>query len=403
MREKHIPIVSIIIPVYNVGPYLSDCLSSVVKQTIPDIEVICIDDNSTDNSFTILEEWKQKDSKVKVIRNNTNRGQSYSRNVGLKEATGEYILFVDADDYIYDNLLNKVLSIAEGRDIICFDYLRSDEINQDRVSHNYYLEGVFEGSQYFVEAVLGNNVIYAPWSKIYRRSFLIEHNIFFYEGVVYEDILFYFQCFLAEPRVYSIKDKLYVYRIRAGSTMHSLIYDKNLKSYFTVLYRIVQIYMGSSYDARLDKAIVIFIQDIIKQYIKMYKRMEIIEEHYSNEENNIIKMYRLFRDLPIRGSIGKLPLDTLRESENILIYGAGDMAREVIEGLDYYNIAVSGIVVTNTGENRASILGHSISSIDDYLYIKDKCLIIIATVPRYYQSIVRELEIRGFSNYLELM
>lgn len=102
--------ISVIIPVYNVEEYLKECLDSVINQTLKEIEIICIDDCSTDSSYSILEEYAKKDSRIVLIKNKENMGVGYNRNIGIKEAKGEYIGFIDSDDYIsedyYENLYN---------------------------------------------------------------------------------------------------------------------------------------------------------------------------------------------------------------------------------------------------------------------------------------------------------
>nr|MCR4662874.1 glycosyltransferase [Endomicrobiaceae bacterium] len=106
------PKVSVIVPVYNVEQYLRQCLDSIINQTFKDFECICVNDGSTDNSLTILQEYSKKDNRIKII-NQKNSGSSVSRNNGIKQALGQYVSFVDADDWITDNYLeilyNKII------------------------------------------------------------------------------------------------------------------------------------------------------------------------------------------------------------------------------------------------------------------------------------------------------
>ena len=111
-----IPKVSIIIPVYNVDRYLKECLDSLISQTLVDIEIICINDSSTDNSLSILNEYAQKDNRVKVCNNSENQGLSCTRNVGLGVAIGEYIGFVDSDDYVDKDFFEKLYISASSND-----------------------------------------------------------------------------------------------------------------------------------------------------------------------------------------------------------------------------------------------------------------------------------------------
>ena len=110
---------SIIIPVYNVEPYLRECLESVLQQSFADWEAICVNDGSTDNSATILEEYGHKDDRFKIV-NQPNGGLSAARNTGLKAATGEYVLFLDSDDWLEGNALEIVSGSLTDEDLLCF-------------------------------------------------------------------------------------------------------------------------------------------------------------------------------------------------------------------------------------------------------------------------------------------
>ena len=114
--------VSVIIPVYNVRPYLEQCMDSVLQQTLDDIEVICIDDGSTDGSGEILDKYVQKDSRVKAVHQD-NAGAAQARNTGLEKASGDYILFVDGDDYLTENALETLYlrALEENADVCVCD------------------------------------------------------------------------------------------------------------------------------------------------------------------------------------------------------------------------------------------------------------------------------------------
>ena len=122
------PKVSVIMPVYNVEAYLAECLDSVLHQTFQDIEIICIDDASTDHSMDILREFAHKDARITLLQNDSNQRQAYARNKGMDRACGEYVLFVDSDDYIEKDLVAKGLAVADGVDMVCFDYKKVDSV-----------------------------------------------------------------------------------------------------------------------------------------------------------------------------------------------------------------------------------------------------------------------------------
>lgn len=129
------PKVSIIIPIFNVEDYLVECLDSVINQTFRNMEIICIDDVSTDNSLNILREYALKDSRIIILQNEHNGGLSYTRNVGLEKASGDYVLFVDSDDRIDENLILSVIEKADNVDMVCFDYEKKDALWGSKDEH----------------------------------------------------------------------------------------------------------------------------------------------------------------------------------------------------------------------------------------------------------------------------
>ena len=184
------PKISIIVPVYNTEKYLRKCLDSLVNQTLSDIEIICINDCSTDNSLEILRKYASKDNRIKVIDFKDNRGAAYARNVGIEEANGEYIGFVDSDDFVdldfYEKLYNK--AIKTGADAVKGNVLEYDEKTGKSELTFFYdqNEKIRENTAYF---------LYGFTSAIYKKLFLTEYDIKFPEGISYfEDPYFSIKC-----------------------------------------------------------------------------------------------------------------------------------------------------------------------------------------------------------------
>ena len=212
---------SIIIPVYNVEAYLRECLDSVLAQTCSDWEAICVNDGSTDGSLDILQEYAAKDARFRFIDQH-NKGLSAARNAGIDAAEGEYIFLLDSDDWIVPDALERLSKRINGQDIICFagqkyneqdkTYRPADVLTPAMYSNGmtyYYANALKSYTFPFVCAVL----------RLYRRAFLLEHNLLFKEGIYHEDNLFTpMACYYAR-RVYVILDSLYIYRIRAHRIM----------------------------------------------------------------------------------------------------------------------------------------------------------------------------------------
>lgn len=210
---------SIIIPVYNVEKYLHDCLDSVLGQSFSDWEAICVNDGSTDGSADILEEYAEKDHRFKVV-SQANGGLSAARNTGLKEAKGEYVLFLDSDDWLEKNALQVLSTNMTDEDMLCFSgrrYFENERLynEADQLKAQTY----FSGMDYYNENALQSRdfAFVCVVLRAYKRSLLIDNGLWFKEGIFHEDNFFTpLACFYAR-RVKVINECLYDYRIRANS------------------------------------------------------------------------------------------------------------------------------------------------------------------------------------------
>ena len=210
---------SVIIPVYNVEAYLQVCLDSVLNQTFEDWEAICVNDGSTDNSTVILEEYSHKDGRFKIV-NQPNGGLSAARNTGLKAATGEYVLFLDSDDWLESNAMEKVSESLADEDMLCFSGRRFFEKESryheaDQLQPRSYATGM---DYYNANALAVRDFAFVcVVLRAYKREFLLSHDLWFKEGVFHEDNLFTpLACYYAKG-VKVINDCLYDYRVRANS------------------------------------------------------------------------------------------------------------------------------------------------------------------------------------------
>lgn len=213
--------VSIIIPVFNVEKYLTRCLDSVVNQTLDNIEIICINDCSTDNSLDVLKKYALKDNRIKLIDLPQNRGVSFARNTGIDNANGEYIAFLDPDDWWNKNLLKTVYTDIQtyNSEIAIFgsNFCKNDKIIPNETQLSYILQ--FK-EQHALRTYQNNLVNYA-WDKLYNRDFINRHKIRFNENLSQtEDVIFALECFSYNPTMSFIPKNLYNYQInREGSAM----------------------------------------------------------------------------------------------------------------------------------------------------------------------------------------
>ncbi len=221
---------SVIIPVYNVENYLNECLDSVTSQTLEDMEIICIDDGSTDNSPYILKEYQKKDSRIKIITKE-NEGQATARNLGIEEAQGEYIAFVDSDDFIEPTMFEKLYTKSKDNNLdIAMCKIATYDNQTEEIKDNvwYYMLGVFRD---FDKDIFNHkdtreftcHIAVTPYNKIYKTTLLKENNILFPEGLIFEDEKFFYDTYLRAKRVSIVDEFLYYYRInRKGSTVDTI-------------------------------------------------------------------------------------------------------------------------------------------------------------------------------------
>ena len=223
---------SVIVPVYNKAPYVEKALKSVLSQTFSDYEAVCVNDGSTDDSLAVLEQYAARDARIKVI-SQANGGLSAARNTGLVHAQGDYVFFLDSDDWIEPDALKILSEKLSDEDMVCFSgrrYLEAEnkyeepdkmELESDISGWDYYQKHALESRKFaFVCVVL----------RLYRRQFLQENKLKFTEGIYHEDNMFTpVVCYYAK-KVKVISDCLYDYRVRGNSIMttRSIKHNKDI-------------------------------------------------------------------------------------------------------------------------------------------------------------------------------
>ena len=214
------PKVSIIIPTYNVESYLRECKESVTRQTLEDIEIICVNDGSTDNSLEILKEYADKDSRI-ILIDKQNEGYGVGMNIGLDKATGEYIGIVEPDDFVPLNMYEDLYNIAKENDL---DFIKADFYRFTRNSENGNMELIYNhldssGENYNqvinpFEKPYITKFIMNTWSGIYRRQFIEQHHIRHNTtpGASFQDNGFFWQTFMYAKRCMFIDKPYYMNR-----------------------------------------------------------------------------------------------------------------------------------------------------------------------------------------------
>ena len=232
------PTISIIIPIYNVEPYIADCLQSVMRQTYTGLlECILVDDCGMDKSIEVAEKLiaeYEGPIEFKVLHHEHNRGLSAARNTGMDAATGEYVYFLDSDDWISDDCIEKLTNSLqkERYDIVIGDYEMVGELP-------YSLELSLPEGRYYergISKTFCNQGVYVmAWNKLYRKVFLVKNQLSFEEGKVHEDEILAFELSCIEKTFYVVKSETYFYRIRENSIVTNDNSMKKIAGYLGVL------------------------------------------------------------------------------------------------------------------------------------------------------------------------
>ena len=286
--------ITIVIPVYNVEPYLRDCLDSVIKQTYSDYEVVCVNDGSTDGSLKILEEYQKKYHQINIITQ-PNKGLSGARNSGIRASKGDYLFFLDSDDWIEPTTLEVLARKLNGEDLLCFNGRRVFEDGKTEEPDAGISESQLSGWEYYSKYALLKRKFHFVCTvlRLYRREYLLKNNLFFEEGIYHEDNLFTpLACFYAQS-VKVIPDCLYVYRIREGSIMQTVNAQRTF-DLITIANKLSDFFIPIK---DVDKSKLY--KEIAGEYFGSY--LPEINTLYSNRDNEIKKLinWKNFKEVSV--------------------------------------------------------------------------------------------------------
>lgn len=224
----HNTLISVIVPIYNVEKYLPKCIESILKQTYTNIEIILVNDGSPDNSIDICMNYADRDTRIKIVEKK-NGGLSDARNAGLKVATGEYVIFVDSDDFIDKNLIyDAYIKITESDSDICYfnynqvdeqgNYLRRNILDLEDETYNLYEDNI---NNYLISRIFTYKHGVEAWNKLYRMQIIHDYKLtFIYNHEIFAEDLLFNLCYLAHTKkIATIPKGYYNYLIRPDSIM----------------------------------------------------------------------------------------------------------------------------------------------------------------------------------------
>lgn len=405
MKNKKVIECSVIIPVYNVEKYLRKCMDSIIIQKQNNIEIICVDDASTDSSYNILYEYQKKDNRIQIYQLSSNRGLAYARNYGCQYAEGKYILFLDSDDRLCEDALEHLLNIVnrEDYDIVFFGYksLFENIDIQRHLSKKYPdrilgFEGEWCGKELFCELFRNGGLALTAWSQMYKKIFLQKNKIEFIDGILHEDIPYTTKAFLSAEKVYYTDKICYFWLHRANSITSSNVTSKHLEGRIVGIIYILNFLKDSSFLEKNYTIIKEFVSKLCLDAKTQYQQLD--KKEYGFNEN---KFYKLLYDvffLAEKRKIMKIDcVKRIEKANEIIIYGAGKIASQTIEYINTIGKKILGVVVTEKTNNENYFYGHEVKTIQQFNDNKDS-LVCIALSKRYYADIKEHLLSMGFKN-----
>ena len=424
--------VSVLVPIYNVEKYLDKCLQSLCNQTLQEMEIICINDGSTDSSRQVIEHYAKIDKRIVVI-DKKNTGYGNSMNVGLDRASGEYIGIVESDDFIELDIMESLYLEAKLYTLDNNGIEQNQEINIfDDLPINKTIIPI-ENPELFIK-------LQTIWSALYAKDFLIGNGIRFNEtpGASYQDVSFSFQVFACAKKVRLLQDAYYHYRI---NNLNSSVKAPN--KVFCICDELE--YINTFIEKREEKREILrwiasrlgyrvlmenyrvlasafqyalFLK--IVEYLTKYREKgyiygtiwdkKAVDEVYQildNPNSYFMETAKSFEDERVKSGsclnqqiYGNAVFDCVQENEYIIIYGAGKIGQEMLTCLLNLGYSKEKIffAVTNMSKNKHSIEGTLVQEIDAYQKWKKYAMVVVAVKGQYQFEILELLEKKRFIN-----
>lgn len=362
-KIDYTPKVSVIIPVYNVEPYLCECLDSVINQTLREIEIICVDDGSTDASLDILKEYATKDNRITIIVQK-NLYAGVARNAGLSQAKGEYIHFLDSDDWVDLDTYEKLYkSIKEKKvPVVKFRSYTYDN-KKDAIVNSYFTNmGAIKEEKFDSFINLNKdcediiNVSDAPWSGIYNRQFLVDNKILFDNLLCANDVSFYYRCIAYANNIYLSSERFVYYRINNSKSLIGIRpyhFDCQIKQFFNIE-RIIR--NGSLKSIKIIRTHLI--RSIFYRYLS-YINNDLLDEKAKDKIKSEIKDFCGHIEITevTEEYIGyyKDALQPIKVSVIVPVYNAEAYLEECLESLIKQSLKDIEIICVNDGSSDNSL------------------------------------------------
>jgi len=411
------PKISIIIPIYNAEKYIEECLYSIMKQTFCEIEIICVDDGSSDNSMEIVSMFAQNDMRIRTLGSSKeNYGQAHARNCGIEEATGEYIFFIDADDMLATNETLEILyktAKSDNLDGVIFDstgFFETEEAKSlfkgDVVKFRVNSNMVCSGKCLFSQAILSDGYTSVVWQQFWKTEHIKKNKLFFCEDTSpWEDLLFTFKAFVLTERMMHIPKVLYKYRYQENSSSMGSYTLKKFYSHFRCYYEAIRFlesqkirvsdvlaytrYLNQIKNILRDRAVSLMKKELDVSSIsfftateKLFLQLLLTEEYTYMTSPLTLNQYRM-----------------LSSASLIIVYGAGEVGKDAMKLLYRYGFLEFVFAVTNKKEGREKAYNITLEEIEELKEYRNTAVVILAASKLYRTEMEENLKRLGFFRY----
>lgn len=392
-------IFSIVVPVFNCENYLLECLSSISNQTFDDFEIICIDDGSTDDSYRILDEYSRKENRMIIQRLKKNNGAANARNIGISLATGKYIQFVDADDIISMDLLEKEYCQFERNNLdICFIKIKHFDGTNVGIRGNY--SNTYTGREFLCEMMDNSEFFLYLCSAVYSLSFLRSNRLTFDDLEIGEGGNYILNAVCQAEKI-AVLDASYYYRINSSSVTNKK--GSKCKTTFGQFVQYVNMLSRLCVDNQDNDGIFEFVEYQFRKVLGGIGLLDLDGKAYIETRLKTAFEKHLFNCFTNRGSIYEINIanDTvckIKQGKKVIVYGAGYATIDVIKMLNQIDAEIIGIAVSTESEKKC-LYGHRIRCIKEFIEYADNTIVVVSANIKYRLEIEARLVELGFNEY----
>lgn len=403
---------SVIVTVFNIEKYIGACIESVLEEKTLNIEMILVDDSSTDRSLQICREYADRDCRVRIIHNESNLGITSSRNAGLKTARGEFLYIMDGDDLLKKGALQRMYQLCKSYDLDMLEFsadvfYESEDIRQYAKSDEYVrktlLNVVADGPTLFADLQYqGESRWGSAYLHCYKGELMRKHKLWYVDGLRYADGSV-FHLYLEARRVMCVKDVLYSRRVRRDSQITSSPKFYYLESLIILFIEELKRWDRCEFSEYINRGIEIYFRKTNRQIMDLYQQFKkershtymLFDQHVSARYyfEHVVKRVPLCIDVFTEDHLA-----VIEKADRVFIYGAGFYGKQAAAVLDYRFVCYQ-FIVTDTKDNPKEINGKQVCGISDMHFSKQD-IVIIAAAEKYQTEIAGLIEQRGCEKWI---